>query len=64
MFRKELKNTKAVDKRQLLESMIHDIQSCQPFTALGFYTIDRSTLTATLGNILTYCIILYQTVTC
>ena len=64
MYRLELKVTKSVEKRQLLESQIRDIQSCQPFTALGFYTIDRSTLTATLGTILTYCIILFQTVTC
>ena len=44
--------------------IIAEIQECQPFSALGFYSIDRSTLTATLGSVLTYFIILLQTITC
>ena len=56
--------TKAKERRQMLKGLILDVESCKPFTALGFYTIDKSTLTATLGTVLTYCIILFQTVTC
>ncbi len=51
-------------KEKLLNILIEELTSLQPFTALGFYSVDRSTLTATLGTVITYFIILYQTVTC
>ena len=51
-------------KEKMLNIVIEELTSLQPFTALRFYTVDRSTLTATLGTVLTYFIILYQTVTC
>ena len=51
-------------KEKMLNIVIEELTSLQPFTALGFYSVDRSTLTATLGTVLTYFIILYQTVTC
>jgi hypothetical protein len=63
-FRKELMNTDDEKKSKMLRIMIEEVEDCPPFSALGFYTIDRSTLTATLGTILTYFIILFQTLTC
>ena len=35
-----------------------------PFSALGFFSVDRTTLTAELGTILTYFIILLQADIC
>ena len=51
-------------KSKMLRIMIEEVHECSPFSAHGFYIIDKSTLTATLGTILTYFIILFQTVTC
>ena len=48
----------------MLKGLLQEVETCEPFTALGFYTIDKSTLTATLVTVLTYFIILYQRVTC
>ena len=56
--------SKNKEKIRMLRNMIEEIQECSPFSALGFYAIDRSTLSATLGTVLTYFIILFQTVTC
>ena len=42
--------------------MIQELKDAPPFSAMEFYTIDRSTLTATLGTIITYFIVLYQTI--
>ena len=62
--RRELLICKTKTRRRMLKVMINEVENCTKFSALGFYTIDRSTLTATLGTILTYFIVLYQTVTC
>ena len=64
MLRQELNTAQTKDRRHKLKSLIHDVETCEPFTALGYYTVDKSTLTATLGTVLTYLIILLQTVTC
>ena len=56
--------SKNKEKRQMMKILIEEVQSCPPFSAMGFYTVNRSTLTATLGTMLTYSVILYQTVTC
>ena len=48
----------------MLSVLIEEIKESPQFTAMGFYAIDRTTLTATLGTVITYFIILLQTVTC
>ena len=44
--------------------VIQEIETSPKFSAMGFYTVDRSTLTATLGTIISYFIILFQTINC
>ena len=41
-------------------NIIENIQDETPFTASGFFNVDRSTLTAITGAMLTYLIILIQ----
>ena len=40
--------------------LMFEIDREQPFTALGFFNIERSTLTSLVGTILTYLIVLVQ----
>ena len=49
---------------KILQLIIQDINALPQFTALGYYAVDRTTLTATLGTILSYFIILLQTIAC
>ena len=63
-FRRELLEIKDDDLRVMIQTIIEEIQNSPKFTAMGFYTVEKSTLTATLGTIITYFIILYQTITC
>ena len=63
-IRKEQLKTRDENEWRMLSVMIEEIKDCEQFSAMGFYTIDRSTLTATLGTVITYLIILIQTVTC
>ena len=63
-FRQELDLTQTKDRRHKLKSMINNVETCEPFTALGYYSVGKSTVTSTLGTVLTYLIILLQTVTC
>ena len=63
-LRRELLMCKTKTRRRMLKVMIKEVENSPKFSAFEFYTIDRSTLTATLGTILTYFIVLYQTVTC
>ena len=51
-------------KSKMLELIIQDIEASPQFSALGFYAVDKTTLTATLGTVLSYFIILLQTITC
>ena len=44
--------------------LIKRIERQPAFTAYGFFTVDRSTLTAELGIVLTYFIVLYQANLC
>ena len=64
LFRKELRITESQERRMILRDLIEEVKECSPFSALGFYVINRSTLIATLGTVLTYFIILFQTITC
>ena len=41
-------------------NIIRSIEEETPFSASGFFTVDRSTLTAIAGAVLTYLIILIQ----
>ena len=47
-------------ERTQLKSLIRKIETESPFDALGFFTIELSTLTAILSTMLTYLIILIQ----
>ena len=44
--------------------LIQKIKEQSPFTALGFFSVDRSTLMAELGTVLTYFVILIQADVC
>ena len=41
-------------------NLIAEIEAETPFTALGFYSIEKSTLTSLLSTIVTYLIIVIQ----
>lgn len=43
-----------------LVDLIYQVQEESPFTALGFFDVDRSTLTSILATSATYIIILLQ----
>ena len=58
MYSSDEKETK------MLQLIIQDIEASAKFSAMGFYTVDRTTLTAMLGTILSYFIILFQTISC
>ena len=59
MFRFEYKTTKEElrPKSLMLQEQMKDEG---PFDALGYFTVDKSTLTAAVGTIFTYLIILIQ----
>ena len=40
--------------------LIQKIDTEEPFTALGFFTVDKTTLTSALATVVTYLIILIQ----
>ena len=40
--------------------LIQKIDTEDPFTALGFFTVDKTTLTSALATVVTYLIILIQ----
>ena len=47
------------EEKKLLD-LIYQVQEETPFTALGFFDVDRSTLTSILATSATYIIILLQ----
>ena len=40
--------------------MIKELESCEAFTAMGFFNVDRSCLISLIANGLTYLVILLQ----
>ena len=44
--------------------LLHDVEQTGYFSALGFFEVNRGLLVTILGTVLTYFIILYQTITC
>ena len=48
------------DEKEKVLYLIIEIKEEEPFTALGFFRIERSTLTTILLTILTYLIVLVQ----
>ena len=48
------------DKEEGIDVIIYIIEAEQPFTAYGFFNVDRSLLSSIFGTILTYLIILLQ----
>ena len=58
-----VRSTNIQTSKELLV-LIQLIEKQAPFTALGFFTVDRSTLMAELGTVLTYFVILIQSDFC
>ena len=48
------------NQTKVIKRLIHKVCDEEPFSAMGFFTIDRSMLTSLMANILTYLIILIQ----
>ena len=59
MFRTHWVNWNSKDDKIAL-NLIAEIEAETPFTALGFYSIEKSTLTSLLSTIVTYLIIVIQ----
>ena len=59
MFRAEYELVEDVKRPKYL-MLLQKIEAEDPFTALGFFAVDKSTLTAALATIATYLIILIQ----
>ena len=51
-----------MEKRIL--KLTHEVENAGPFTALGFYTVDKELLVSILGTVVTYFIVLIQTFSC
>ena len=51
-----------VDEQTMQDILIlfHSFEAEEPLSAMGFFSVQRSTLTAEFGIIVTYIIILYQ----
>ena len=44
--------------------LLQEIDDIEPFTACGYFTVDRATIVSVLGTVLTYFVILFQTIQC
>ena len=51
-----------MEKRIL--KLTHEVENVEPFTALGFYTVDKQLLVSVLSTVVTYFIVLLQTFSC
>ena len=60
IFRADYENIveKAMKSKYLM--LIQKIETEEPFTALGFFAVDKTTLTSALATVVTYLIILIQ----
>ena len=55
-----LEETEDPKKEKEAMLLLYQVDQESAFNALGFFSIDRSTLTSLLGTILTYLIVLVQ----
>ena len=54
-------NNKSVKEMMIIMVAAGKLEDTCPFTAMKFFTLERSTVTAMLANTLTYLVVLYQT---
>lgn len=54
----EIKNDRALEKK--VEVIVAEISETKPFTALGFFNIERSCLITLMATVVTYLIVLLQ----
>jgi hypothetical protein len=47
-----------------MEILIQKIEAAEPFSAMELFSVNRGTLTTILGITVTYCIVMFQTITC
>ena len=59
LFRKLLLSADP-NTEKIIADIVHQIDEETPFTALGFFNVERTTLTSLVATILTYLIILKQ----
>ena len=59
-----LSSSDQTKKIQQTKYMIKKIELAPSFTAMEFFDVNRGTVTTVLGIIVTYCIVMFQTLTC
>ena len=59
LFRKLLLSADP-NAEKIIADIVHQIEEETPFTALGFFNVERTTLTSLVATILTYLIIMKQ----
>ena len=52
--------SKSISEMMKIQAAVVELEACVPFTGLGYFTIEKSTLTAMAANTLTYLIVLVQ----
>ena len=52
------------EQRYTMEILIQKIEAAEPFSAMELFSVNRGTLTTILGITVTYCIVMFQTITC
>ena len=63
-YNRELYVRTEENRRPEVLMLLDDVEQTGYFSALGFFEVNRGLLVAILGTVLTYFIILYQTITC
>ena len=58
--REESADRKSISEMTKIQAAVIELETCVPFTGMGYFTIEKSTLTAMAANTLTYLIVLIQ----
>ena len=61
---RELLEIAKIEERTTINGVLQELNDVEPFSACGYFNVDKSLLTSILGTFINCFIILYQTVTC
>ena len=58
--REQSASCKSISEMVIIQAAVTELEMCFPFTGMGYFTIEKSTLTSLAANTLTYLIVLVQ----
>ena len=64
VFRSALRSTIDEKEKEECYLLLQELDDIEPFTACGYFTVDRTTIVSVLSTVLTYFVILFQTIQC